>query len=140
MPITWEPDPSIGVDIRLDTAASSDLSVTPNGDLDLVGNVEPAQNVWQSTILRLLTTLGTYFFQDGYGTALRQYIDAPMTDVLTQQIKTEVNRTILSDPRVQQITNLEVKASTDPQGYQIVLTFITVSSQAIGGIITVTGN
>lgn len=138
MPLVWAPDPAIGVDIRLN--GDSDLAATPGGDLDLIGNAVPAQNVWQATILRLLTTLGTYFFQDGYGTLLRRFVDEPMTEQVRQQIQSEVNTTVLSDPRVQQISNLAVAQTDDPLGYQIALSFLTVSSQSVGGIITVTGS
>jgi phage baseplate assembly protein W len=126
------------VDLRLDH--TGDLAVTPSGDLDLVGNAVPIQNIWQAVTLRLLTTLGTYLFQDGYGTLLRRFVAQPMTPSLRQQIKNEVNTTVLADPRVKQITRLEVAQSTDPQGYQIALSIVTVSSQTIGGTLTVTGD
>ncbi len=138
MAITWNPDPAIGVDIKLDE--TGDLAFTPSGDLDLVGNVQPADNVWQATVLRLLTTLGTYLFESGYGTKLRQQVGQPITDMLTQQIKTQITTTVLSDPRVKSILNLNVTQTTDPDGYQIMLSILTASStQAVSGLILVSG-
>lgn len=137
MKVTWIPDPAIGVDIRLDIAA--DLAVTPGGDLDLVGNSVPMHNVWQATALRLSTTLGTYFFAEGYGTKLRRYIDQPVTTNLQQTIQTEINSTVLADPRVQKIQRLDVTPSTTPPGYVVRLDILTSSSQSIGGTLTITG-
>lgn len=141
MAFTFTPDPAIGVDLRLDPTA--DLATTPSGDLDLIGNDIPMQNVWQAVVLRLITTLGTYLFQVdeddnlNYGTTLRRSIDMPMTSELKQKIETEVANTVLSDPRVQQITRLEVTQTTAPDGYQIGLSIVTVSSQSVGGTITI---
>lgn len=135
MRITWTPDPAIGVDLRLDGTA--DLGVTAGGDLDLVGNAVPAENVWQATLLRLMTTLGTYLFQSRYGTLLRKSVDAPMTVALEQQIRSTVNATVLGDRRVKQITRLAVSQTADPPGYQIALAFVTQSSQPFAGTISV---
>jgi phage baseplate assembly protein W len=137
MSVVWKPDPTIGVDLRL--SAACDLAVSPTGDLDLVGNAVPIENIWQATILRLITTLGTYFFEDGYGTKLRQFVDAPMTATLQRQIETEISTTVLTDPRVKQIAALTVTQTTSPSGYQIAMNIITSSSQTIGGTLMVTG-
>jgi phage baseplate assembly protein W len=133
----WQPDKSIGVDIRLSN--TGDLAVTSSGDIDLVGNITPAENVWQATILRLLTTLETYLFEDSYGTNLRQSIEEPMTELLQQRIKNQVNTTVLSDPRVKKITSLTITQNTNPQGYQISLGIITASGQSASGIVTIGG-
>lgn len=134
MRITFTPDPAIGVDIRLSKTA--DIAVTPGGDIDLIGNVVPSQNVWQATALRLLTTLETYLFAEGYGTHLRQSIHAPITSALKKQIEAEVHRTILTDPRVKQINRLEVVQSADLVGFEIALSFSTISSNdPVGGVI-----
>ena len=136
----FTPDPSIGIDLCLTSAAvPGDLAVTPAGDLMLIGNIAPLQNLWQATILRLITTLGTYLFASQYGTKARQFIDQPMTDSVQQQLQTEITNTVLSDPRIRQINTLNVVASSsNPQGYQVTLGFTAVSStQVIGGVFTI---
>ena len=130
MSVVWNVDPAIGCDIRLD--AGADLAVTPGGDLDLIGNVRPQDNVWQATILRLITTLGTYLFENGYGTNLRQFVDQPMTPNLKRIIEAQINATVLSDPRVQEVTNLQVTQNTN-LGYLVQLSFRTVSGETVSG-------
>ena len=132
----WTHDPAIGVDIKLN---QGDLGYTVNGDLDLVGNVNPADNVWQAVVLRLLTTLGTYIFENGYGTHARQYVDEPMTDDLKQKIRNETNTTGLSDPRVKKIVNLTVDDSSTPGAYQISFGILTVGGYSASGSVVVGG-
>lgn len=117
-------DPLIGVDIKLN---GNDLGVTQSGDLDIIGQDDSADNVWQAVWLRLMTTLGTYLFADQYGTQARQFIDEPITDKLMAALKTEVSNTISTDPRVANISNLQVAQS----GSQIQVSF---------GIATVSGS
>jgi len=102
-------DPSIGVDLKL---TDGDLTCTNTGDLALVGDIDPAENIWQAVSLRLITALGTYLFAKNYGTRVKQYIDEPITDDLVRKIKTEVNSTILQDSRVKAIANLKIDLST----------------------------
>lgn len=136
----WNPDPAIGVDLCLTSAAvPGDLAVTPSGDLQLIGNAAPLMDLWQATILRLITTLGTYLFASNYGTLARRFIDEPMTDSVQQQLQTEITNTVLSDPRIRAITTLQVTPSqSDPQGYRVKLGIVAVSSnQVIGGLFTI---
>jgi phage baseplate assembly protein W len=140
--VPWTPDPAIGVDICLtSTAVPGDLALTPSGDLQLIGNTVPLQNIWQATILRLITTLRTYIFAEttDYGTKARQFIDQPMTATVQQQLQTEITNTILQDPRIKQVNTLTVVASpSNPQGYVVTLNFMARSSnQSIGGNITI---
>lgn len=134
----WEPDPAIGVDLRLD--ATQDLAVTPSGDLDLIGNAVPMENVWQATALRLLSTLGTYVFQpvaDVYGTELRKSIEEPITSALSGRLEAEITKTVLADPRVARIERLSITQATDWVGFQIELAFSTFSGQTVGGQIPI---
>lgn len=115
----------LGVDLLFD---QGDLGYTNTGDLALVGQVNPVDNIWQAVRLRLLTSLGSYLFTTDYGTNLRQFVDEPITDALKKQIRSEVETTILQDTRVNSIVNLSV---SNPIGNTIQISF---------GIITIHGD
>lgn len=132
-------NPAIGVDLRLD--ATGDLAVTPGGDLALVGDQVPSDNVWQAVALRLLTGLGTYLWDvDGYGTRARQMVDAPMTDVNQAALEAEVRSTVLSDPRVTEVVALDVAPVDDAgDGLAASMQLTDVSGANVGGAVTVGG-
>lgn len=126
-------DNVLGTDLQLDS--TGDLNVSPSGDLALVSGIA---DVWQATVLRLLTTLGTYLFESGYGTTLRHGIGSPMTAQLQTQIQNQINTTVLSDPRVQQITALTVAQRSDLSGYDVSLSFLVTSGQIASGSFSLT--
>ncbi len=127
-------DPYIGVDLKL---ANGDLGYTLNGDLDLVGQNEPTDNVWQAVALRLTTALGTNLFADNYGTNSGQYVDEPLTADLQAKIKSEVETTILQDPRVSAVSNMTISQGTESLTLSFSITTVSGSTQSgtvqIGG-------
>jgi phage baseplate assembly protein W len=125
-------DPAIGVDIYLN---GGDLGYGQGGDLSLVGNVTPSSNIWQAINLRIITVLGSYNWQNGYGTLLSQYVDEPITDDLQTQIELEVKKTILQDQRVAAITNLGIVSTTGT--ISISLSIVDTSGIASSGTIAV---
>ena len=127
-------DPLIGVDIKLN---SGDLGYTQSGDLDLVGQVNPADNVWQAVALRLATTLATHLFASNYGTLMGQYVDEPITDDLQAQIEAEARKTILQDSRVASITSLTVTPGTG--SITVAASIVTVSGDTVSGSVTIGG-
>ena len=90
-------DPFIGVDVKL---IDGDLANNSIGDLDLVGDIDPIDNMRQAISLRLETPLGKYYFAQGYGTSAADYIDEPTTDGNKKSLQAEAKATILEDPRI----------------------------------------
>jgi len=133
IPTIWQPDTNINVDIRLN---DGDIGYSAQGDLDIVGNAIPADNVWQAVVLRLMTSLGTYLFAEDYGTRLRQYVEEPMTAALKKSITAQISATVTACEKVKKITSLTVTASDDPQGYVINLCILTNSNQTVNGSIS----
>ncbi len=127
-------DPSIGVDVKLN---SGDLGYTQSGDLDLVGHIEPTDNIWQAVALRLTTTLGTYLFAPGYGTLLGQYIDEPITADLGGKIITEAQTTILQDTRVASVNNMQISQGSG--NISLSFTIVTVSGGTKSGTVPIGG-
>jgi phage baseplate assembly protein W len=112
---------------------SGDLEGTINGGLALVSDLDA---IWQSVILRLTTTLGTNIFAPNYGTRLGRYVDEPLTDDLKEKIYTEVKTTILQDPRVKSISNIQVVQNN---GFLIYLTIVAVTGGIKSGSVQIGG-
>lgn len=98
-------DPFIGVDVKL---INGDLGNTSIGDLDLVGNSDPMDNMRQAINLRLNTPLGKYYFAQGYGTQGGGYVDEPDTDANRKALEAEAKATILQDSRIARVTSITV--------------------------------
>ncbi|BAK52968.1 baseplate protein [Bacillus phage SP-10] len=99
-----------------------EFRATNRGDLRTVKGIT---NLRQSLVLRLATPLGALLHHPNYGTLLYDYV-GDREDYQTQQkIKTEVERTLRSDPRVADIVMNEVSS------YRGILT-IQVSIAALG--------
>ena len=128
-------DPAIGVDIKL---TRGDLGYTRAGDLALVGDVSPEDNIWQAVVLRLTTILGTHLFAPNYGTRLGQYVDEPVTDDLESAIIAEAKTTILQDPRVASVSNMVMDASQNDQ-LSLSFSFTTISGQSKSGTVSIGG-
>lgn len=129
-------DNYIGVDLRL---TNGDLGYTNRGDLALIGDIEPINNIWQATIIRLTTTLGTYLFANNYGTQAKQFVDEPITDSLKQRLKTEINKTILQDPRIKAMVNLTIDLSI-PSVIQVSFGIISITGASKYGTATINGS
>jgi phage baseplate assembly protein W len=127
-------DPAIGVDIALN---SGDLGYGQGGDLSLIGDAAPSDNVWQAINLRLITVLGTYNWQNGYGTLLGNFVDEPVTDDLQIQIEQEIKKNVLLDPRVVAITNLQL--SFDSGSITVQLTVVDATGVTSSGSASVGG-
>lgn len=112
---------------------SGDLEGTINGGLALVSDLD---DIWQSVILRLTTTLGTNIFAPNYGTRLGQYVDEPLTDDLKEKIYTEIKTTILQDPRVKSVSNIQVVQNN---GFLISLTIVAVTGGIKSGSVQIGG-
>lgn len=121
---------AVYTDLKL---TSGDLEGTINGGLALVNDLDA---IWQSVILRLTTTLGTNIFAPNYGTRLGQYVDEPLTDDLKEKIYIEVKTTILQDPRVKSVSNIQVVQNN---GFLISLTIIAVTGGIKSGSVQIGG-
>lgn len=105
-------DPFIGVDIKL---LNGDLANNSIGDLDLVGDVDPMDNMRQAINMRLGTPLGKYYFAQGYGTNAGEYIDEPDTDTNRNSLEAEAKATILEDPRIITVSSVTVTTTSTNQ-------------------------
>jgi phage baseplate assembly protein W len=128
-------DPAIGVDLKLQN--DGDLGATSTGDLDLAGDNKSIDNLVQSVRLRIITTLGTNYFSDGFGSNIRQYVDEPLTDDLQKQIRTEVQDTVLRDSRVQAISNISISEGSNSWVLSFAITAVNGETQS--GSVTIGG-
>lgn len=103
-------------DIKLN---NGDLSYSSSGDLLLVSDID---DVWQSTILRVNTILGTYVFDLTYGTKLGQYVDEPYTDGLESKISNEIKNTLQKDSRITAVNNVQVNLGSGINVYLAIST------------------
>ena len=125
-------DPFIGVDIRL---RKGDLGYTQSGDLDLIGNIDPLENIWQAVCLRLTIKRGTYPFGNKYGSTLGNYVDESLTDELKNRIITEAKQTILEDSRVASVLSLSV--TQGDTSLNLTFSITTVTGRTKSGTVTI---
>jgi len=121
---------SIGTELKLN---NGDLAYTMDGNLMLVEGID---NIWQSVTLSLTTTKGTNVFNSKYGTLLGKYVDEPITELLESKIASEVETTVLQDPRVTKVSNINV---TGNNGLTVSFSILTISGEAKSGSVTVGG-
>lgn len=123
----------IGVDFKL----SDDIQIDTTGDLQLIGQNNAADNVWQAVWLRIITTLGTYLFAKNYGTTVKQAIDDPITSQRLTNLKNQIRNSITADNRVASLNNLSVEQDSNALNH-IVVSFgiITVNGQSSYGTAT----
>lgn len=112
---------------------SGDLQHTINGGIALVSGID---SIWQSVILRLTTTLGTNIFAPNYGTRLGQYVDEPLMDDLKEKIYNEIKTTVLQDPRVKSVSNIQVVQNN---GFIVSLTIVAVDGVIKSGSVQIGG-
>ena len=128
-------DPFIGVDVKL---INGDLGNNSIGDLDLVGNLDPMDNMRQALNIRLITPLGKYYFAQGFGTVAVNYVDEVYTDYNRNNLEAEARVTIMQDPRIDKVESITV-TSTDTN--QVVLSYsaITKSGIKLTGVVQMEG-
>ncbi|MHB1651675.1 MAG: contractile injection system sheath initiator [Desulfitobacteriaceae bacterium] len=125
-------DPFIGVDIRL---RKGDLGYTQTGDLDLIGNVDPLENMWQAVELRLNTIRGKYYFIKKFGSNLGTYVEEPLTDNLAPSIEADAKNAILEDPRIASLANFN--AVIQANSITLNFTITTATGQSKSGSVTI---
>lgn len=73
-----------------------------NGDLDpMFGMVSGTKSLGQALVGRLTTPRGGLFYDSDYGTDLRAYLNAPMTQQALAKLSGDVQAECLKDERVQ---------------------------------------
>lgn len=113
----------LGTDLHLDP--NGDLVTTISGSLDLVTLQD---NVSQAVRTNLTTLPYSYLWGNGVGTYLAQYIDAPITSTLTEEVKSSIINQVNQDPRILEILGVDLD-----QDYKDTLV-VTVNAvvQAVG--------
>jgi len=114
-------DPFIGVDIRL---INGDIGHSTIGDLELVGNVDPMDNMRQALNMRLTTPLGKYYFAQGYGTRSGNYVDEPNTEYTRNNLEAEARATILEEQRIDKVESIVVSS---PSTNQMALSYSAIT-------------
>lgn len=83
-----------GKDIKLNE--NMELIVSANGDVALIDNID---TLFQDIKLRILTSFGTLFYEENYGSNFSDFIFSDVVD--NNSISSEVIRTIEQDPRIE---------------------------------------
>jgi len=121
-------DPFIGVDLRLH---NGDLGYSQLGDIDMIGDQDPTENVWQAVVLRLTTIRGENYFVSEFGSNSGSFVDEPLTDNLKSRIEADAKNAILEDPRIASIVNFSV--TQDGNSLLMTFTIITMTGQTKTG-------
>lgn len=90
----------LGDFIQLDRPEQLEFSADTYGDLKIISGL---QNLKQSILLRLMTPKGTLLHHPHYGTELHKLIGKKSTARMAQRIKLEIERTIRTDNRVEDV-------------------------------------
>ena len=114
-----------GMDIK------KDISISGMGDIKTVSGLD---NIKQALLNKMECYAGTLLENTNYGTILDQVIGSPGIPEKINQINTEINRTLLSDERVDTVDNIKVEQLED-DSYQV-----TVDLTLIGGMKTKLNN
>jgi phage baseplate assembly protein W len=91
----------LGTDLTLDS--KGDLTLSTSGSVFLISG---ADNVKQAINTFLTTLPYTYLWDDPVGTNLTDYIDAPITDQMKQEMTTIAQNTLMQDSRILSVQNV----------------------------------
>lgn|GEM_PF-6208120 len=97
----------LGTDLALD--GSGDLVISPQGDL---ATYDQTDNVLQMISTRVQTIPRTYIFGHDLGSSLGTLVDEPITDDLQTAAFQAINAALIVDPRIIQVTNVNVQQSS----------------------------
>jgi phage baseplate assembly protein W len=103
----------LGTDLRLkESEQGADLALASNGDLSTVSH---EYNLGQAILTRLRIRRGELrdLGHSRLGSRLYDFIGEPNNEATREQIKTVVRETLLEEPRVSRIVNIEVKQSKE---------------------------
>lgn len=103
--------------------------VTSDGDIGLVVELD---NAVQAIRNRLLTRLGTYpSIDDEYGSEIHEVLGEKITPETISELEVHIQDCILSEPRVYEITDLEVNVE-DKDTLRIELQLQLVDGSEVG--------
>jgi len=103
----------LGSDLKIaDEELGSDLTLSPNGDLEIV---KEEYNLGQAIINRLRTRLGELadLGHPNYGSRLYELVGEPNNERTRELAKAYIREGIMRDPRVKEIINISVKPNKD---------------------------
>jgi len=96
----------LGTDLALDS--TGDLIISPQGDITTVNTTN---NVLQMISTRVQTIPSTYIFGNDLGSNLGTLVDELITDDLQTSAFQAINATLIVDPRIIQVTSVNVQQS-----------------------------
>lgn len=103
--------------LLVDLAYAEDLSVAPNGDLDVVSGLN---NVSAALLRRILTIPGTLAHAPDYGAGLLSFQGAPMTLSQKQKIVQKIAEQLPLDPRVESISSVGIEIPNNNPAQMII--------------------
>jgi phage baseplate assembly protein W len=108
-----------------------------DGDLGLRGGrvqtIDGIDNLVQALSLRLLTPLGSDFFNTGYGLDARNIFSQPAgTQLVKELVRLNVVRTLAGDPRVREVREVVIGEPRDrhKRSWPVDATVVTMSDES----------
>ena len=107
-------DTTMGADLRVELNQGqlfdeNSAELVPDEKGEDLATLAGIKNLRQSIFLRIMTRRGTLLMHPNYGSFIPDYIGKPITSTTLSDIKVELQRTITTDTRVQEVEIIGAK-------------------------------